>query len=178
MKILYLVLDAGIPVHGPKGASGHVRAICESLADIGHDVEVVARDVGGDEGLKNDVHVVPLPSDDSAEALASVSGETRKELRDLFQNTSAYTFLVDVAKSTGPDFILERLSLFSLAGLAAARSTKTPYFLEVDAPLVEEASLYRGLTLGETARAIERAVVRGADLVFPVSTTLREWAVR
>jgi glycosyltransferase involved in cell wall biosynthesis len=177
VKIVYLVLDTGIPVRGSKGASAHVRALSEALAEIGQEITVVAADIEGSEHLAKEVQLVPIPPSDAVEALVSTSPERKRELRSLFTNIDAYRSLTNLIRTIQPDVVLERLSLFSITGLAAARTSKIPYLLEVDAPLSDEAAQYRGLELQETARLFERTLVSEADAVLPVSTALRDWAV-
>ena len=178
MKILYVNLDAGIPLLGAKGASAHVRSLVVALTEIGHDVTVLARNTGGPEPiLPDNIRVVSITPDNSVQALASLSRESSNELSALFQNSDDYHALLNVVQRERPDAILERLSLFSLAPLAVSRSLGIPFLLEVDAPLSDEAATYRGLGLHETARFVERIVIRGADVVLPVSTALRDWAV-
>ncbi len=177
MKILYLVPDTGIPVRGSKGASAHVRALSEALAEIGQEITVAATDIGGSEPIAKEVQLVSISSSDSVEALASTSLAHKRELRSLFRNVDAHQSLTKLIQSIQPDVILERLSLFSIAGLAVANASKIPYLLEVDAPLSQEAAQYRGLELQETARLFERTLVSMADAVLPVSTALRDWAV-
>ena len=171
------MLDSGIPVLGSKGASAHVRALSEALAEIGQDITVVAADIEGPEHLAKKVRLVPISSTDSAESLASTSPDRKPELRSLFRNVDTYRSLTHLIQSFQPEVILERLSLFSIAGLAAAHASKIPYLLEIDAPLSDEAAKYRGLGLQETARLFERTLVSAADAVLPVSTALRDWAV-
>ena len=178
MKILYVVLDPGIPLRGLKGAGVHVRALAGAFAEMGHDVTVAASDLAGPEPLHTGLRVAHISSGESAEALASVSNEGKAELRSLFQNVEAYRTLTDLMLAERPHAVLERLSLFSLGALAASRSAKVPHLLEVDAPLADEAATYRRLSLRETARFLEKTVICGADKVFPVSTALRDWVVK
>lgn len=178
MKILYLILDAGIPLRGSKGASAHVRALAAALIEIGHNVTIVARNTGGPEPLLPDnIRVDSITPENSVQALASLSRESSNELSALFQNSDDYRALINLVQKQRPDAILERLSLFSLAPLAVSRTLGIPFLLEVDAPLSDEAATYRGLGLHETASFVERIVIRGADVVLPVSTALRDWAV-
>lgn len=178
MKILYVILDAGIPLHGAKGASAHVRALAAALAEIGHDITVVARNTGGPEPLLPDnIRVISISPEDSIQALASRSHKSSNELSALFQNSDDYRAIINLVQKERPDAILERLSLFSLAPLAVSKSLGLPFLLEVNAPLSDEAATYRGLGLYDTARLVERIIIRGADVVLPVSTALRDWVV-
>ena len=48
MRIAYITADFGIPVHGNKGASIHVRELSQALMDQGHDVRIFTPRMGGD----------------------------------------------------------------------------------------------------------------------------------
>ncbi len=176
MKILYVVLDAGIPLRGVKGASVHVRALAGALAETGHNVTIITRNIEGSEPLPPGVNVVKLSTGNATE-LASVYPEARSELLNIFLNTEAYRAITELISAEQPNAVLERLSLFSIAALAASRKADVPYLLEVDAPLADEAATHRRLQLYETAHVFERALVCGADIVLPVSTTLRDWTL-
>jgi hypothetical protein len=49
MRIAYLTADFGIPVLGTKGASAHVRGLVKALQEEGHEVFVLASNIGDDE---------------------------------------------------------------------------------------------------------------------------------
>ena len=48
MRIAYLTADFGVPVLGTKGASAHVRGLVEALRSEGHDLFVLAANIGDD----------------------------------------------------------------------------------------------------------------------------------
>ena len=77
-----------------------------------------------------------------------------------------------------PDVIYERYALTAVAGAWLARYLRVPYVLEVNAPLVEEERLYRGLRLGPLARWIESWLLRRADRLVVVSWALHGYALR
>lgn len=76
------------------------------------------------------------------------------------------------------DVIYERYSLGHLRGLELARDSKVPFVLEVNAPLVDEATTHRPNTLGRRDRHIERELLGAADLVITVSHELTRWVRR
>ena len=47
MRIAYLCADFGVPIHGTKGASIHVRGLSQALADLGHQIAIFASRAGG-----------------------------------------------------------------------------------------------------------------------------------
>ncbi len=177
MRILYVIMDRGIPIGGRKGAGAHVRALAKAFIELGNDITIVAREISGPEPLPTGVNVVHFSTGSAAEALASLCEEAKAELNNLFFNVDVYEVLTKLMQATKPDVVIERLSLFSVAALAASRAAKIPYLLEVNSPLADEATKYRKLQLHETAHLLERTLVCGADMVLPVSTALRDWAI-
>lgn len=177
LKIFYLIVDKGISPHGTKGASAHVRELSSAMVEIGLDVVVVARNVEGPETISDRIRVIPIGAQDRENALVSAVPDASGELTSLLQNSDVYRALMNLVQKERPDAILERLSLFSFAGLAASKNSRIPYLLEVNAPLSQEAATYRSLILRETAEVLERAALRGANVVLPVSTTLRDWTI-
>ena len=75
------------------------------------------------------------------------------------------------------DLIYERYSLFSCAGLRAARELEIPFVVEVNSPLVLEQQRFRTLYHGSEARAVEADVFRGADALLAVSGAVRAYAL-
>jgi glycosyltransferase involved in cell wall biosynthesis len=67
--------------------------------------------------------------------------------------------------------------LFNLGGLWAARRSRIPLILEVNAPLAHERAAYERLSLKALARSTERHVCSNADVVLVVSTPLKEYLV-
>jgi glycosyltransferase involved in cell wall biosynthesis len=83
------------------------------------------------------------------------------------------TVLDESARGGPPDVIYERYSLGHLAGLEAARALGRPLLLEVNAPLVAEASRHRPGSVAPGDEGIERRLFGEADLVLTVSEPLR-----
>ena len=77
-----------------------------------------------------------------------------------------------------PDVVVERYSLGHDTGLDAARRWDVPFVLEVNAPLVEEASRHRHGTVVSIDADVERRLMMRADLVTAVSEPLREWVTK
>jgi glycosyltransferase involved in cell wall biosynthesis len=155
MRIAYLCADPGIPVCGHKGASVHLRSLASALQRRGHDVLLAATAIEGDEPAPLGVVMEPLPSG-KAEATAWLT--TR--LRDW-----------------GAEVVLERYSLNSGPGLKVAHALGLNFVLEVNAPLVDEATRYRGLTDVEARRTVEAELLRTSDRVVAVSNGIRNHAI-
>lgn len=85
----------------------------------------------------------------------------------------ASSLLGEAERSGPPDVIYERYSLGHLAGLEAARTLRCPLLLEVNAPLVAEATRHRPDTVTVTDGDAERRLFTEADVVLTVSEPLR-----
>lgn len=159
MRILVLCADPGVPIHGPSGASAHLRGIARGLAARGHVVTVGALHASDGRGRY-----------DSPLGVRSFTvGRPRwpDGLRTLGERLDSWR-LARRARRLGPwDLVYERYSLRGDGGLRLARRLGVPHVLEVNAPL----SLERG-----RPSRVERHVLRGADRVVVVSDWLARWA--
>lgn len=188
MNIAYLCGDFGIPIHGNKGASIHVRELSHALNGLGHRVEIIAPRTGGrpagdapdDFGVpvhslglsQHDKHLFGLLREDPA------GGElVAKEIRSMLYATWLRHAALPLLREFGPDAIYERYALLATAGSALARDLGVPHILEVNAPLSAEQALHRGSVFSQTARAIEQTVLSSATHVIAVSDALKEWMV-
>jgi glycosyltransferase involved in cell wall biosynthesis len=149
MNVLYVCADRGIPVLGNKGASVHVRSLAHAMQQLGHSVTLVAR--CWDEGN-------PPPRVHRSEHLREDPGEAADQLEQLIGFER-------------PDVVIERYSLESGAARLATRRCGIPLTLEVNAPLVQEATRYRGLD-DPSAEQREHETLRAADRIHVVSSAL------
>jgi glycosyltransferase involved in cell wall biosynthesis len=149
MRVLYVCADRGIPVLGSKGASVHVRSLVSAMHDLGHRVTLVARSWG--EGN-------PAPRVHRAESLHEDPDRAARQLEALIREER-------------PDAVIERYSLESAAARTATRNRGVPLMLEVNAPLAEEATRYRGRD-DPSAEEREHRTLRQADRIQVVSGAL------
>ena len=190
MKILYLCPDLGIPVLGRKGASVHVRELVAAFGRAGHSVVLAAPLLNKspwEEPAELEaqlLHAPPAPDVVSAfyglkafnETLGiedSLPGELRRILYD--QDLGAQ--LKRRFENHAPDFIYERASLYSTAGVLLARELERPLIVELNSPLSVEQATYRATGLGDLAARAERWALARADAVLAVSTPLRDYAI-
>jgi glycosyltransferase involved in cell wall biosynthesis len=148
------------------GQSVHVDELIAAFRQLGHEVEVVGPGFYAASGFGGESRVVVL--------LRRLLPGAMGELAELAYNLTAWRRLRRVCRTFRPDLIYERYNLYYLAGAWLAKRTGVPYFVEVNAPLVEERSRYGRLRLGVLARAVERHVWRSADRVLPVTEMLRQ----
>src|SRR5215210_5028116 len=185
-----MCLDLGIPVLGRKGASVHVRELVAAFGRVGHSVVLAAPLLNKSPWEKPAeleaqlLHAPPAPDVVSAfyglkafnERLGiedSLPGELRRILYD--QDLGAQ--LKRRFENHAPDFIYERASLYSTAGVLLARELERPLIVELNSPLSVEQATYRATGLGDLAARAERWALARADAVLAVSTPLRDYAI-
>src|SRR5690242_13825182 len=122
MNVLYVCADRGIPLLGGKGASVHVRSVTSAMQALGHRVTLAIRRL--DSRTK-------APAVNRIEQLADDVGQAAEQLADLIVEDRI-------------EVVIERYSLQSGAARSASRRHGLNLTLEVNAPLVKEATRYRG----------------------------------
>ena len=182
MRIAYLTADFGIPVLGTKGASAHVRGLVKALQEEGHEVFVLASNIGDDESSEHFLMRQVAFGSALTEVHDALQNEqicqgTRlaKDLRNILYGLSLEIQGRLLLEAFAPDFIYERHCLFTTAGRELARYFNIPLLLEVNAPLVLEQQKMRGLSLPLVARTAERLVLESSDHIFVVSQALRQY---
>lgn len=173
-KILYLCADTGIPFWGTKGGSIHMREFVKNLARFGYDITVVARGASTDSEGKSGLESVEFCNLPLYPVMPGVSSQQptdkqAEESKRHGQNDRIESLLEGLYSSVKFDVIYERYALFSLAGLRFARRLGLPHLLEVNAPLIREASDYRGLMLKDLAEKVEDRLFSGTDHIIVVS---------
>ncbi len=147
MRIVQVCADRGVPLDGTKGASVHLRSMASAFRRQGHDVRLFVASRGEDAHLTKAF---------SARVLNP---------RSLVEETARWL----------PDLMYERYTLGHGNGLAASLALAVPFVLEVNAPLVLEASRHRRTTVREGDDDVEKRLFRSADLVVAVSESLRRY---
>lgn len=188
MRLAYLVADPGVPLDGAKGASVHARAITEAIGRLGHEVVCYAARPDGTPTAASPVTVRSVWLDPLLAALVEAAGRgaptrarsalLRREIAGLCLNDPFRRLVEDDHRRRPFDVLLERYSLWSLAGARLARDLSIPLLLEVNAPLPEEERRFRSLGLRSVAAAIRRQVFREAAAIVAVSREIADGAVR
>lgn len=153
MKIAYVCADRGIPLRGFKGASTHLREMATALTSRGNEIAIACVRLGSGN---------PDPSVSRIEILP----DEREPQEDL---------LGAVLRTERTDVVLERYSLQSGAARRVTTRLGIPLVLEVNAPLVLEASRYRGLRDVQEGLVRERRTFETADAIVVVSGALRTY---
>lgn len=167
-KVAYICADPGIPVFGTKGASIHVQAIIGQFLKRGYEVDLFSPRLEG----------APPPSVNSPllhlHALQPASDDGTPAGRELAY-MAANAPLADALEASGPyDLVYERYSLWSHSGLERARERGWVSIVEVNAPLIEEASRHRTLVHRDLAQQSMDRALGAAGHVAAVSREVAE----
>lgn len=194
MRLLYVCSDFGIAPTGTKGASIHLRAITGALSDLGHQVQLLSPKKTREEtiiGVETSHDCPPRallsggcpPAEQTGKLLKhwlqdrGLSDSIGRELRPLIYNAWVHDPAMEALRADPPDAIVERLSLFGHVGIDLADALDIPLILEVNAPLVDEATTFRALQLTDLASEIEQRVLSRADAIITVSAVLADQLV-
>jgi glycosyltransferase involved in cell wall biosynthesis len=181
LKILYLCADSGIPYWGSKGGSIHMREIVSCFAGKNCLVTVIAKDASkiSAESINYSTFDLPEATEDRIMPALDQLFDNEKILRefeDFHRNPETEDLLEKIYNSDRPfDIVYERYSLFNIAGLRFSRRNNIPYILEVNAPLIKEASKYRHLALSNISAAVEKSLLDNSDHIIAVSNEIRDF---
>jgi len=178
MRIAYFLADHGIPVFGSKGASVHVRSLCQAWSDLGHDVVLFCTKRGPEPATcPYEVCKITTPPPDPVAVDDSdpLAHRRLKEQRYLDSAEAMRRHFVQRHAETPFDAIYERYSLWSAAAVHAGHDTGLPSIIEVNAPLLQEQRRYRQLALDERAEAVERENFGGANAIVTVSRAVARY---
>jgi len=160
MKILYHHRTAS-----KDGQAVHIEEMVGALRELGHEVLVVAPEIGDPGKMGDDVGWV--------HRLKAALPKALYELLELAYTLHAFRKLKAAAEQFAPDVIYERYNLYLLAGAMLKKRLGLPLLLEVNSPLVFERSRHSGgLSLPWLARWAEGSAWRAADRVLPVTRVL------
>lgn len=172
LKILYLLADRGHDLTQIQGYTIHVQKILENLRKKNHRPFLLTinsqRELPGFE----DYATIPHAYCRGVHQIMPYTGALNsvRILKKILKLNEKYHF----------DMIHERYGLYSLGGAIAARFLNIPYFLEVNAPLIEEKQLFTSPMKGTPrwiAELISRFNYRFADHIFAVSKILRSYLI-
>lgn len=160
MRGAYVCSDRGVPVFGSKGCSLHVQEVTRAFTQCGIDISLFASAIGDScppDLATLDVHKVKH---------AKLKDRQLREQSDIRDNNKTIREL----EHSGPfDFVYERYSLWSHAGMSFAHESGIPAILEVNAPLIEEQKQYRGLIDEVAAEQVTRQCFQSASVILAVS---------
>lgn len=158
MRILYAAIDQRVP--GTVGGSVHVAAVAQGLAELGHDVHVLAAPGDGAFPAMRGVRWTPMAPPLGARGLR-------------WLRRAAVT---RVARAFEPDVVIERYYNFGGEGIAAGKAVGARTVLEVNAPVVDfprsKKALLDTLLVAQPMRRWRESTCGAADLIVTPSASI------
>jgi glycosyltransferase involved in cell wall biosynthesis len=165
-RIAYISADHGVPIFGRKGCSVHAQEVLRALVTRGAQVELFTSSAEGEvpSGLESvTVRILPRPPKGEPLAREQAAQAGNAALREQLEGAGPF------------DFIYERYSLWSYAGMEFARENGVPGLLEVNAPLIEEQAQYRVLVDRAAAEQTAERVFKAATALLAVSSEVANY---
>lgn len=169
-EALVLCGSRGIPLHGPSGASAHLRGIARALGVRWPGVRVAVPLHSDARGI----HDAPLGLPATFLAPRRWPGALR-ERGEVWDNRRLLRRALE--EHGQPGMIWERYALHCDAGARLARRRRLARVVELNAPLGLERARYDPVRSPRLARRLERSVLTSALRVVAVSSWLARWAV-
>jgi len=177
LNILYLLADRGHDLSLHQGYTVHVKNILQGLKTAG-----------------NHPFLLTINSQPKLPGFEQYKTIPHKYIRlvhnffpytGLFNSIRIYWNIISLHQKYKFDLIHERYGLYSMGGVWASHLLKLPYVLEVNAPLIEEKSLFTAPLSGCQLRMAKRSTFynfKKADQIIAVSSTLKyylqqKWSV-
>jgi glycosyltransferase involved in cell wall biosynthesis len=170
MKVVFLRTDFWFGLTAG-GSVGHIAGVLHALKSLGHDIRAISTDTL--HGVPDDVARVEV-----VRPWPLLLWPKVRVLGPLLYNLQLLVASRRVLRGVRPDFLYQRHSVFSFAGIFLARRLACPLVLEVNAVTGRWAREGgETIRLGPLAAAIERYVFRQAALLVAVSSVLRDQLV-
>ena len=178
MKILYYSPHPHLNLTDKTGYGTHMREMIQAFRDLGHEVLPVIN--GGTEprtqGNKDSKSKPGLLKRAIKAVVPKYIWRTIKDKRLLDHDQKAEIELGKIVDSFKPDLIYERAYYLTISGVNVAAGKKIRYFLEINAPYIEETAEFEGTNSFFTglAKKNEELQLKWSDRSFVVSSALKD----
>jgi len=181
MRIIYYSPHPTHDIVSEVGYATHQREVIQALRSLGHEVFPVV--MGGTEvanlnALATDNYKVPFYKKFLKVLIPRFLWTSLNNYKLIRHDIKAARILEENILKIKPDLIYERSEYLQDSGAKLANKYKIKYFIEVNAPFVEEMNVFEGYSLFHyKAHKIEAIKLTAADKVFTVSTALKDFLV-
>jgi glycosyltransferase involved in cell wall biosynthesis len=181
MRIIYYSPHPTHDIVSEVGYATHQREVILALRNLGHNVFPVI--MGGTEEanlntLATDGYKIPLYKRLIKRILPRFIWTSLNNYKLIRHDIKAGKILEENILKINPDLIYERSEYLQDSGAILANKYKIKYFIEVNAPFIEEMRVFEGYSLFHSkAHKIEAFKLTAADKVFTVSTALKDFLV-
>ena len=177
MKILYYSGHPHLSLASPSGYGTHMRETIKAFGELGH--EVLPLIIGG--------HMLPNSEESShiqtnpfkeviRKFIPTYLWETLKDFQLKKIEAQSYQKLMNEVSNFKPDLLYERGAYLTQSGMNAAQENNIPYFVEFNAPFVEERIAFAGRSwFNNEANSIEKEQLVNCDKLIVVSSALKTY---
>jgi len=182
MRIIYYSPHPTHDIVSEVGYSTHQREIINALRQAGHEVITVI--MGGDNASDhNQIFLQKTKISKLKKYLKKIAPKfiwtSLNNYKLIQHDREASKRLEEAIKQHIPDLIYERSEYLQDSGARMAKKYNIRYFLEVNAPFVEEMRHFEGYSLyQDKAHAVEQYKLDNASKVFSVSSALSHFLIK
>tara|TARA_Y100001956_G_scaffold82587_1_gene104140 strand:+ start:1016 stop:2173 length:1158 start_codon:yes stop_codon:yes gene_type:complete len=166
MKGAYVCSDRGVPAFGSKGCSLHIQEVVRAMKGHGHELSLFAAATG--DNCPKDLSSIEF----HRVKHSKINDRHLREQSDIRDNEQT---IHQLTKYAPYEFIYERYSLWSHAGMSYGYKHNLPTILEVNAPLIEEQKKYRSLYDEHSAYYISQLCFDHAQTIIAVSQQVADY---
>lgn len=148
----------------------HIQEMCRAFTRNGFEIVSVSL-------VKNEA-VGQESRDGTLYRIISVLPGFFYELLELGYNVVGVVRMLSAIRKHKPRFIYERYSIYNVSGVLAAKISRTPIFVEYNAPLAFEKSTYGNLSFQRLAQKVETWIANNATKTLTVTSVLRNILIR
>ncbi len=181
MRIIYYSPHPTHDIVSEVGYATHQREVILALRSLGHEVFPVI--MGGTEvanlnAFATDSYKIPFYKKILKRLVPRFLWTSLNNYKLIRHDINASRILEENILNIKPDLIYERSEYLQDSGAKLANKYKIKYFIEVNAPFIEEMNDFEGYSLFHNrAHKIEAVKLTAADKVFTVSTALKDFLV-
>ena len=181
MRIIYYSPHPTHDIVSEVGYATHQREVILALRSLGHEVFPVI--MGGTEvanlnAFATDNYKIPFYKKFLKILIPRFLWTSLNNYKLIRHDLKAARILQENILKIKPDLIYERSEYLQDSGAKLANKYKIKYFIEVNAPFIEEMNVFEGYSLFHSkAHKIEAFKLNAADKVFTVSTALKDFLV-
>lgn len=178
MKILYVSSHPFLNVNADTGYGTHIRKTVEGFVALGHEVKVVSacKEISG--GTTTGNNNSPKGKSFLKKLIPTFIWETLKDIRWLKWSSVFRKEVENAIREFDPDLVYER-GIYLMRPVRKSPAGKFRYFLEINAPLLEEKRKMSGFSLLDAFQKRRSGKqFASADYLITVSSVLRDHFIR
>ncbi len=180
MKIIYYSPHPTHDIVSEVGYATHQREVINALKELGNTVIPVI--MGGTEKVNLSLAGVPTNNNSIKSKIKKLIPQfiwtSLKDYKLMLHDKKAANALEKVIIEHQPDLVYERSEYLQDKGLSVIKKYNLKYFLEINAPFIEEMKGFEGLSIWhKLAHKKEKKKIQLADKIFVVSSPLKKFII-